>query len=189
MNDKIQQQIEGHMAEILKLLEIPMNNSTEGTAKRVAKMWCNETLANRNDANIDSVLTPKMKVFDNVNDLHDLVIVKDIPFYSTCEHHLMPFFGKITVGYVPRHHILGLSKIPRAVEYFSKKPQLQERLVQEIAQYLNDVVNPYEIYVIARDTIHTCVLCRGVESECDTDTIYSIGDNKYRTEFFERIRR
>ena len=129
----------------------------------------------------------KVNVYNfEVEDNHTY-LANDI-WVHNCEHHFMPFMGTISVGYVPNKSIVGLSKIPRAVKFFSKKPQIQERLVQEIADYLNGIIEPKAIYVIARDSVHTCVLCRGAESECDTDTIYTMGDKSYMTEFLTRIR-
>jgi GTP cyclohydrolase I len=194
MIDNKVENIKEHIEEIMKLLEIPVNNSTENTPLRIAKMYCNEVFLNRNNYNIDK-LNASMKVFDNVDNLKDMVVVKDIDFSSMCEHHFMPFIGKIAVGYVPNEKIIGLSKIPRAVEFFSKKPQLQERLVKEIADYLFEVIQPLAIFVIAYDTTHTCVLCRGVESVANTvctSKKYSGKINPsnmegYNTEFYNMI--
>lgn len=179
-----------HFKDIMDILEIPMTDSTLGTPKRIAKMYLDEVFANRNNANIDEVLNAKMKFFTKDYPNDELIILKDIPFYSMCEHHFMPFSGKITVAYVPTDKIVGLSKIPRVVKYFSKKPQLQERLVNEIADYLYAKLNAKAVFVLCKDTIHTCVTARGIETYCDTDTLACRGENAidFKCEFLNRVR-
>lgn len=179
-----------HFKEIMQILEIPSNDSTIGTPRRIAKMYLDEVFANRNNHNIKEELDCKMKFFHKDYPDSDMIILKDIPFYSMCEHHFMPFSGKITVAYVPNDTIVGLSKIPRVVKYFSKKPQLQERLVNEIADYLHANLNAQAVYVLAKETVHTCVTARGVETYCDTDTIACRGTRKedYKCEFYNRLR-
>ena len=132
-------------------------------------MWCNELFANRNDRNLGE-LNDKMKVFPNTYE-SEMVIVKDIPFNSICEHHWLPFSGKVTVGYIPSDNVIGLSKIPRVVKYFSKRPQLQEQLTSQIGDYLENLLEPYAIFVEVEAT-HQCVKCRGAESDCSTKTYY-----------------
>lgn len=179
-----------HLEEVMKILDVPRNDSTIGTPKRIAKMYVNEVFANINNHNIKEELDSKMKFFLKDYPYSEMIILKDIPFYSMCEHHFMPFSGKITVAYVPTHKIVGLSKIPRVVKYFSKKPQLQERLVNEIADYLHENLNAQAIYVLCRETVHTCVTARGIETYCDTDTLACRGLNKeeYKCEFYNRLR-
>lgn len=185
-----QEKLTQHFTKIMEILEIPRNDSTIGTPRRIAKMYMNEVFANRNNHNIKEELDNKMKFFLKDYPDSEMIILKDIPFYSMCEHHFMPFSGKITVAYVPTHKIVGLSKIPRVVKYFSKKPQLQERLVNEIADYLHQNLNAQAIYVLCKDTVHTCVTARGVETYCDTDTLACRGVNKedYKCEFYNRLR-
>ena len=180
--------IQHHVENILTILGVERNNSTIGTPKRVAKMYVNEVFKNVNNNNIEE-LNQSMTCFDKDFDGNELVIVKDIPFYSMCEHHLMPFNGKITVGYVPNDKIIGLSKIPRVVKYFSKKPQLQDRLVNEIADYLQDLLNCKALYVLATETTHTCVSARGIETYCETDTIATRGldSQSFKSEFYTRV--
>ncbi len=192
--NQILEEISNHMAHILDLLEVPFSQSTEDTPRRIAKLYVNEVFANRNNYNIEEELNSKMKFFETVSDSNELIIVKDIPFYSMCEHHFMPFNGKITIGYVPNDRIVGLSKLPRVVKYFSKKPQLQERLVEEIAQYLFEALNAKAVFVLATDTVHTCVSARGIEADSNTDTLAVRGldvDNldNYKKDFFMRINR
>ena len=181
--------IQHHVESIMSILGVERNNSTVGTPSRVAKMYVNEVFKNVNNENIEE-LNDSMTCFNKNFDGNELVIVKDIPFYSMCEHHLMPFSGKITVGYVPNTKIIGLSKIPRVVKYFSKKPQLQERLVNEIADYLQDLLGSDGLFVLATDTIHTCVSARGIETYCETDTIACRGEEQYqfKSEFYTRVK-
>ena len=181
--------IQHHVESIMSILGVERNNSTVGTPSRVAKMYVNEVFKNVNNENIEE-LNDSMTCFNKNFDGNELVIVKDIPFYSMCEHHLMPFSCKITVGYVPNTKIIGLSKIPRVVKYFSKKPQLQERLVNEIADYLQDLLGSDALFVLATDTIHTCVSARGIETYCETDTIACRGEEQYqfKSEFYTRVK-
>lgn len=102
------------------------------------------------------------------------VTVRGIEFSSTCEHHWLPFMGVAEVSYIPSDTIIGLSKIPRVVKYFSQKPQLQENLTNEIGEYLFNLLNPKWIKVTLIAT-HTCVMCRGAESNCETETVYENG--------------
>lgn len=175
MSNKIEL-IEEKMKEIMEILDLKFNDSTKGTPHRIAKMWVNEAFKNRNNETIEE-LNSKMKLFENTSKVDDLVIIKDIPFVSFCEHHFLPFIGKAHIGYIPDRHLIGLSKIPRVVDYFSKKPQLQERMGQEIRDYLFDLIKPKAIYVYLDDVVHTCVLARGIEKESKTDTFTSKSGN------------
>lgn len=171
MGDTLKQ-VESKVAEIMELLEIPKDDNNDRTPYRIAKMLCNEIFENRNNKGIyefsKSICT--FPFFHPGN--CDPIIVKDIPFSSTCAHHWMPFFGTVTVSYVPDAHIVGLSKIPRIVRYFSKMPQLQEYLGRDIALFLAKKVNPKSVTVTIKAK-HTCVMCRGAESDCETETVYT----------------
>jgi GTP cyclohydrolase I len=94
----------------------------------------------------------------------EMVVVKDIEFFSMCEHHMLPFFGKIHVAYLPRNRVIGLSKIPRIVDVFARRLQIQERMTQEIAQTIQDVVDPVGVGVIC-EARHFCMMMRGVEKQ------------------------
>lgn len=175
-----------HVKQIMDILEIPETESTEKTPLRVAKMYVNEVFKNQT-TDIEE-LKAQVTTFENKMG-QDMIIVKDIPFYSTCEHHLMPFSGKITIGYVPRHRLIGLSKLPRIVKFFSKKAQLQEHLVSEIAEFIKKELDPLVVFVHATECVHTCVTARGIETYCETDTLVSLGnDARYKTEFLSRIK-
>ena len=163
--------IEEHLESIMKLLEIDKTESNKNTPHRVAKMWVKELFVNRNNRNI-SDLDRQITTFPNIYG-NDVVIMRGIKFNSMCEHHWLPFSGEVTVAYVPDKKIIGLSKIPRIVKYFSKKPTLQEKLGKEILDYLNFAVKPIVAKVVIKST-HSCVKCRGAESDCETVTQVSI---------------
>ena len=122
----------------------------------------------------------------------EMVIVKDIDFYSLCEHHMLPFFGRIHVAYVPNGRVVGLSKIPRLVEMFSRRLQVQERLTTEIATTLEEVLEPKGVGVVA-EAIHLCMMMRGVAQQNASAVTSSMrgefeGDPKTRAEFMQLIR-
>lgn len=104
-----------------------------------------------------------MKVFDGEN-YDEMIIVKDIEFYSTCEHHMQPFFGKVHIGYIPNGKIAGLSKFPRLVEIFSRRLQNQERLTQQIANAIEETLGPRGVGVVV-EAKHLCMMARGVEKQ------------------------
>ena len=168
INNKVEA-IKEHLEAIMKILEIPITESNKNTPLRVAKMWCNELFENRNNRNIED-LEDKMTTFPNEYG-SDIVIIKDINFNSICEHHWLPFSGKVTVGYVPSDKVVGLSKVPRVVKYFSRKPQLQEQLTTEIGEFLYELLEPHALFVEVEST-HQCVKCRGAESDCVTRTSF-----------------
>lgn len=163
------EKIKNLLDEVMEVLEIKPTVSNEGTSRRVAKMWVNELFANVNDAHMKE-LKETMTTFPNEYE-SDMVIVRDIDFNSTCEHHFLPFSGKVTIGYVPSNVIIGLSKLPRVVKYFSKRPQLQEKLTTEIGEFLFDMLEPHALFVEVEAT-HQCVKCRGAESDCSTITYF-----------------
>lgn len=167
MIDNKVEEIKEHISDVMKILDIPETESNKNTPLRIAKMLCNELFVNRNNDHIEE-LDARMKVFPNKYN-SEMVVVKDIPFSSTCEHHWLPFSGTVTVGYVPNKTVIGLSKIPRVVKYFSKKPQLQEQLTTEVGEYLFKLLNPVALFVEC-EAKHQCVMCRGAESDCSTVT-------------------
>ncbi len=128
-------------------------------------------------------------IFDEDND--DMVIVKDIEFYSLCEHHILPFWGKCHVGYLPRKRIIGLSKIPRIVDMFARRLQVQERLTREIAEALEKALNPTGIGVVM-EAQHMCMMARGVEKQTSKMTTNAMlgtfrEDSSTRAEFLRCI--
>ena len=187
MIDNKVEEIKEHVEAIMKILDIPSTPSNRNTPLRIAKMWCNEFFKNRNNSNIEE-LNSRMKLFPNDYEA-DMVIMKDIKFNSMCEHHWLPFSGVVTVGYVPDEYIVGLSKIPRVVKYFSQQPQLQEKLTSDIANYLWKLLQPKALFVEVEAT-HQCVKCRGAESDCSTKTYYKrvcLGCEHYYQEFKDRM--
>lgn len=168
INNKVEA-IKEHLEEIMRILEIERTESNKNTPLRVAKMWVNELFANVNDAHMKE-LKETMTTFPNEYE-SEMVIVRDIEFNSTCEHHFLPFSGKVTIGYVPSDTIIGLSKLPRVVKYFSKRPQLQEKLTTEIGEFLFNMLEPHALFVEVEAT-HQCVKCRGAESDCSTVTYF-----------------
>lgn len=168
INNKVEA-IKEHIKAIMEILELPITESNKNTPLRVAKMWCNEVFENRNNAHMQE-LKDTLTVFPNEYG-SDMVIVKDILFNSMCEHHWLPFSGTVTVGYVPSDTIVGLSKIPRVVRYFSRKPQLQEQFTTEIGEFLMELLEPHALFVEVTAT-HQCVKCRGAESDCSTRTYF-----------------
>lgn len=174
-----------NVEQIMSTLGIPVTESTKNTPLRVAKMYVNEVF--KNQTVDEEELKLQITTFENKMG-QDMIIVKDIPFYSTCEHHLMPFSGKISIGYIPRHRLIGLSKLPRIVKFYSKKAQLQEHLVSDIANFIYKELNPLVVFVHATECVHTCVTARGIETYCETDTLVSCGnDARYKSEFLSRI--
>ncbi len=122
----------------------------------------------------------------------EMVVVKDIDFYSLCEHHMIPFFGRIHVGYVPNGKVVGLSKIPRLVEMLSRRLQVQERLTTQVAETLEEVLEPKGVAVVG-EAIHLCMMMRGVEQQNASAITSSMrgafkSDSKTRSEFMDLIR-
>ena len=141
------------------LVAIGDNPKREGllrTPSRVAKSW--EFLCNGYKQELDSIINNA--IFSE--DYDEMVTIKDIDFYSLCEHHLLPFFGKVQVAYIPDGKIIGLSKIPRIVDLFSRRLQVQERLTTEIADALENVLKPRGVIVVV-EAEHLCMSMRGVQ--------------------------
>ena len=147
-----------HMSEIMKLLNLDLSDGNLlDTPERVAKMYL-EVFGSLQEGR-----EPRITVFDNEERYSSMVTIKDIPFYSMCAHHFVPFFGVAHVAYIPTAKIVGLSKIPRIVKFYSRMPQLQERLTEQIANYLDEKLQPRGTYVVM-EARHLCMEMRGIES-------------------------
>jgi GTP cyclohydrolase IA len=172
------------------LAELGEDPSREGlldTPKRVEKSM--RFLTSGYSADVDSVLNNALFTVD----YNEMVIVKDIDFYSLCEHHLLPFFGRCHVAYIPQGRVLGLSKIPRLVEIFARRLQIQERLTNQIAETLREKVQPLGVAVVM-EANHLCMAMRGVEKQQSAAvTSAMLGtfreDARTRSEFLTLIRR
>ena len=143
------------------LKEIGENPDREGlvrTPSRVAKSW--EFFSKGYNQNLEDIINNA--IFKE--DAKDMVIVRDVEFFSLCEHHLLPFFGKAHVGYIPNGKVIGLSKIPRIIDMFSRRLQVQERLTHQVAEVLQDVLNPIGVAVVMEGR-HMCMQMRGVEKQ------------------------
>src|SRR5919198_1292947 len=143
---------------LAELGEDPTREGLVRTPTRVEKSLAFLTSGYR--ANIDEVLNDALFTVD----YNEMVIVKDIDFYSLCEHHLLPFFGKCHVAYIPREKVIGLSKVPRIVDAFSRRLQVQERLTNQIAETIRDKIDPLGVGVVMEGT-HLCMSMRGVEKQ------------------------
>jgi GTP cyclohydrolase I len=151
------------MEELIRKLladlgEDPHREGLRDTPRRVAKAY--RFLTSGYDANIDQVLNNALFSVD----YSEMVIVKDIDFYSLCEHHLLPFFGKCHVAYIPSDKVIGLSKIPRLVDVFARRLQVQERLTSQIADTIREKITPLGVAVVMEAT-HLCMSMRGVEKQ------------------------
>jgi len=179
--------IEKHFQEIINILGLDLkDDSLKGTPKRVAKMYVKEIFNGLNPAN-----APKIALFDNKYNYNEMLVEKNISFYSNCEHHFVPIVGKAHVAYIAQDKVIGLSKINRIVQYFAKRPQVQERLTVQIANYLKEVMQIEDVAVMI-DAVHLCVSSRGVE-DTSSSTITSSFNGKfntdqYRNEFLQLIK-
>jgi GTP cyclohydrolase I len=180
--------IEHLVAQMLKELgEEPGRDGLLRTPARVARAMRFFTQGYEQDP----VAILKDALFDVT--YNEMVIVKDIDFYSLCEHHMLPFFGRAHVAYVPNGKVLGLSKIPRLVEMFSHRLQVQERLTTQVADTLQRVLEPKGVAVVV-EAIHLCMMMRGVQQQnasAVTSSVHGVfeQDSKTRQEFMDLIRR
>ncbi|RMF26807.1 MAG: GTP cyclohydrolase I FolE [Chloroflexi bacterium] len=143
--------------EWLRLIgEDPDRQGLERTPERVARMYAELTEGYR----VDPVALVNGALFDVAYD--EMVVVKEIEFFSLCEHHMLPFFGHAHVAYIPDGRVLGLSKIPRIVEMFARRLQVQERMTEQIAQFLDDLLHPLGVGVVI-EAAHMCAMMRGVK--------------------------
>jgi GTP cyclohydrolase IA len=176
------------IARLLEELgEDPSREGLRNTPLRVEKAL--RFLTSGYAADIDAVINDALFTVD----YSEMVIVKDIDFYSLCEHHLLPFFGKCHIAYIPQQKVIGLSKIPRLVDVFARRLQVQERLTHQIAEVIRDKTHPLGVAVVMEGT-HLCMSMRGVEKQnsfaVTSAMLGSFRDNaRTRTEFLELIKR
>ncbi len=171
---------------LAELGEDPSREGLVNTPKRVEKAL--KFLTSGYEANIDEVLNGALFTVD----YNEMVIVKDVDFYSLCEHHLLPFFGKCHVAYIPTTKVIGLSKIPRLVDVFSRRLQVQERLTNQIANTIRDTIQPMGVAVVMEAT-HLCMSMRGVEKQNSFAVTSAMlgtfrSDPRTRSEFLELIK-
>jgi GTP cyclohydrolase I len=178
--------IETHFREIMVTLGLDLtDDSLNGTPRRVAKMFVQEAFSGLNPAN-----RPHTRLFENKYKYDQMLVEKDITFYSHCEHHFVPIYGKAHVAYFSSGKVIGLSKINRFVQFFAKRPQVQERLTVQIGKELERVLNTEDVAVVI-DANHLCVASRGVsDTNSKTGTAYFSGkfkDENIKREFLNYI--
>jgi len=138
------------------------DDSLKGTPNRVAKMYIEEIFSGLNPSN-----KPKVALFDNKYQYNQMLVEKNITFYSNCEHHFVPIIGKAHIAYISSGKVIGLSKLNRIVQYYAKRPQVQERLTNQIAVELQNILNTQDVAVII-DAKHLCVSSRGIKDDTST---------------------
>jgi len=182
------QEIEQAVQKILTNIgEDPNREGLKRTPNRVARMYDELTAG----YHVDPVKLINDALFDV--DYSEMVIVKDIDFFSLCEHHMLPFFGRAHVAYIPQGRVLGLSKIPRIVEMFARRLQVQERMTQQIVDFMEKLLNPYGVAVVIEGT-HMCSMMRGVKKTNAKMITSAVSgsfktDSKTRSEFMTHIGR
>lgn len=179
--------IEKHFREIMNIMGLDLtDDSLKGTPHRVAKMYVKEVFSGLNPKN-----KPVAKLFENKYKYNEMLVEKDITVHSHCEHHFVPIYGKAHVAYISNGSVIGLSKINRIVQYFSQRPQVQERLTMQIGNELKEALGTDDVAVII-DAYHMCVSSRGVkDTQSSTVTSFYSGkfekDEQSRNEFIQYI--
>lgn len=179
--------IEEKFRDIMQTLGLDLgDDSLQETPKRVAKMFIQETMWG-----LDYASFPKCTTVQNKMHYDEVVVERNITVQSLCEHHILPIVGKATVAYIPNRKVLGLSKMPRIVEYFSRRPQIQERLTEQIYHALSYILETDNIAVVI-DAMHLCVSSRGVEDTSASTITSKLGgcfksDHAARAEFMRLV--
>jgi len=172
--------IEKNVTEMLETLGLDLtDDSLQGTPKRVAKMMVKEIFEGLHPDNY-----PKISTFENKFQYGEMLVEKNIGVYSTCEHHLLPVIGKAHIAYISSGRVIGLSKLNRVVNYFAKRPQVQERLTKQIVQNLQKVLETEDVACII-DAKHMCVITRGIK-DVDSNTITSEYGGKFKDPVIKR---
>jgi GTP cyclohydrolase I len=180
--------LEAAIFQVLQAIgEDPRREGLKNTPRRVARMYAELLSGYRTD--VESMINGA--IFNIAYD--EMVIVRDIEFYSLCEHHMLPFIGRAHVAYIPKGKVIGLSKIPRIVDMFAHRLQVQERMTRQIADFLRDILNPLGVAVVV-EAVHLCAMIRGVKKH-DARMVTSAMHGAFRTsmatrqEFLENISR
>jgi len=187
-SEEKKQKIEMHMREIMHTLNLDLaDDSLAETPKRVAKMYVDEIFSGLNYANF-----PKITLIENKMNVDEMVTVRDITLTSTCEHHLVTIDGKATVAYIPKDWVIGLSKINRIVQFFAQRPQVQERLTQQILVALQTLLGTNNV-AVSIDAVHYCVKSRGICDATSSTSTTSLGgifksNPSTRQEFLRAVR-
>lgn len=186
-DDEKIKQITKHFSKIMNVLGLDLeDDSLKGTPHRVAKMYVKEIFSG-----LDPKNKPAVTLFDNKYQYDEMLIEKNITFHSNCEHHFVPIIGKAHVAYIPNNKVIGLSKINRLVQYYAKRPQVQERLTVQIAKELCNMLETDNVGVIL-EADHACVITRGIK-DTSSSTITSqfsgkMAEEKYRREFLQLLK-
>ena len=168
--------ISNYFKQIMLILGLDLDDdSLKGTPDRVAKMYVKEIFSGLNSEN-----KPDVTLFENKYDYHEMLVEKNITVYSTCEHHFVPIIGKAHVAYYANKKVIGLSKINRIVQYYCKRPQVQERLTEQIAAALKEALHTEDVAVVI-DAAHLCVASRGV-GDVNSTTVTSHYSGKFKNE-------
>ncbi len=180
-------EIAKHVEAILRILGLDLNDANLAeTPERVAKMYLELFRG------LEEGAEPKVTLFPNDERYAAMVIEKDIPFYSMCSHHLVPFYGHAHMAYIPNEKIIGLSKMPRIVDFYAQRPQLQERLTEQVAGFLEEKLTPQGVMVVI-EARHLCVEMRGIKKPgalTVTSAIRGIFYNRpVREEFLDLLNR
>lgn len=169
-------QIESHVESILDILGMDLtDDSLRGTPKRVAKMFVNEIFSG-----LHPDQKPKASTFENKYKYGEMLVEKNITVYSTCEHHLLPIVGRAHVAYISSGNVIGLSKMNRIVNYYSKRPQVQERLTMQIVKEMQEALNTKDVACVI-DAKHLCVNSRGI-SDIESSTVTSEFGGRFKDE-------
>ena len=179
-------QIEDKFRDIMNIMGMDLtDDSLQGTPHRVAKMYIKEIFSGLNPAN-----KPAVKLFENKYQYKEMLVERNITFYSNCEHHFVPIIGKAHVAYISGGKVIGLSKLNRIVQFFAKRPQVQERLTIQIAEELKRVMETEDVAVLI-DAVHLCVSSRGVQdfNSATVTSSYSgaFNNEATRNEFFKYV--
>lgn len=176
-----------HFAEILNLLGLNAEEDPElqGTPRRVAEFWASQFRG------VGKAEAPVIKVLPSSGDQEDMVMVRDIPFHSACAHHLSAFFGHATIAYIPGESLIGIGTPARVLHYFAARPQLQERMGEQVATYITRAIEPRGVMVHISGR-HLCMEMRGPRSPGVVETTATRGwfsDQEWRAEFYGRLNR